>query len=207
MLLEREREIQAFLAGDPRLLELVRDSIGHVVRSFHAADGETQKDLVQEAMTRLCASLRSGRFRGDATLETYAHSIARYTCIEFLRRKRVEIHPDVESLPSGASWSGPEEMLIRGQEVETHLRAYAALEPDCRELLHLVFVENRSYREVADLFGITEAALKSRIHRCRLALRAGARPGRGAVQSAAAPADNPRNGGQNRVRRVGRLAD
>src|SRR5262249_43186191 len=106
----------------------------HVVHSFPAADVETQKDLVQEAMARLCASLRLGRFRGSASLQTYAQSVARYTCIEFLRRRRAESATEVERLPSRASWSRPEETLIRKEQLENQLRAYATLDPECREM-------------------------------------------------------------------------
>src|SRR5262245_36959355 len=94
--LDSEREIRAFLAGEPPSVTPVRRTIEQTVRSFHAADVETQKDLVQEAMTRLCASLRAGRFRGAASLETYAVSVARYTCIEWLRRRRAETNPSIE---------------------------------------------------------------------------------------------------------------
>jgi RNA polymerase sigma-70 factor (ECF subfamily) len=170
--LDVSREVQAFLQGEPLSLAQVRRSIEQVVRTFHAADSETQKDLVQEAMTRLYASLRAGRFRGTASLDTYAQSVARYTCIESLRRQRAEGDPSVEELPSAASWSRPEEMLIRKEEFENQLRAFGALTPDTREILRLVFFERLSYREVAVRLGVNEGTLRSRIHRCRSALRA-----------------------------------
>ena len=170
--LDSEREIRAFLAGEPQPLARVRRSIEHAVRSFRTADGETQKDLVQETMTRLCASLREGRFRGDASLLTYAISVARYTCIEWLRRRRLETAPTTENLPSPDSWARPEELLIRKEEFESQVRAFASLPPDAREILYLVFVEQLSYREVAERLGVNEGTLRSRIFRCRLALRA-----------------------------------
>lgn len=172
VLLDSEKEIRAFLAGEPEPLRKVKQSVEQAVRSFHAADAETRKDLVQEAMARLCAGLRSGRFRGEASLSTYASSVARYTCIEWLRERRLERKPAKESLPSSASWSRPEELLIRKEELESQLRAFETLPADAREILHLVFVENLSYREVAERLGLKEATLRSRIHRCRSALRA-----------------------------------
>jgi len=169
---------RAFLEGEPSVLAHVSLLVERVVRTFHAPDSDTPKDLVQEIMSRLCANLRGGRFRGAASLDTYAQSVARYTCIEILRRRRCELHLEVEHLASSASWSGPEEWLLRREEFESHLRAFSTLAPDCQELLRLVFGDGLSYRELAERLGISEGALKSRIHRCRLALRVAAGPAR-----------------------------
>ena len=49
--------------------------------------------------------------------------------------------------------------------------ALASLEPDEREVVLLRDVEGLSTREAADVLGLSVAALKSRLHRARAALR------------------------------------
>lgn len=164
----------------------MRGLVEQIVRSFHGLDGETPNDLVQEILSRILANLRAERFRGDSSFETYVQSVARYTCIDARRQRRFGAPVDVEVLPSAASWSCPEEWLIRNEEFQSHLRAFASLPAECRELLRLIFVEKRTYREVAESLGLTEGALKSRIHRCRLALRAGTESDAGKAISTAA---------------------
>lgn len=53
------------------------------------------------------------------------------------------------------------------REVE---RAIGLLPADQREVLHLVAMEGLSYREIAEIFEESEAAVKSRIHRARRAV-------------------------------------
>jgi RNA polymerase sigma-70 factor (ECF subfamily) len=193
--LDSEREILAFLAGEPEPLTRARRAIEQTVRSFSAADDESRKDLAQEAMVRLCASLRSGRFRRAASLHTYATSVARFTCIEWLRRRRLEGKQATESMPSSASWSRPEELLLRKEEFENHLRAFESLPSDARKLLQLVFVENLSYRELAARLGVNEGTLRARIHRCRSALRAAAKHRAEPHGDPAVPGVGPRGSG------------
>ena len=188
---------RAFLEGDAETVARVRGLVEQIVRSFHAKDGETPTDLVQEILSRLLWNLRAGRFRGDSSFETYVQSVARYTCIDARRHRRLDAQLDVETLPSAASWSRPEEWLIRREEFHSHLRAFRSLPPDCRELLRLIFVERRSYREVADRLGVTEGALKSRIHRCRLALRAITEAGASAESDSAITISSSAKEGEN----------
>jgi RNA polymerase sigma-70 factor (ECF subfamily) len=78
---------------------------------------------------------------------------------------------DPEGLRAADRWSAPEDSFLWTEEHLRNLQAFASLPAECREILRLVGVEGVSYREIAGRLGITEGALKSRIHRCRLACR------------------------------------
>ena len=78
---------------------------------------------------------------------------------------------DLDAIPSRALWSEPERALLGTEEHQRNLRAFAALPGESRELLRLIFLEGLSYAEVARRLGVTEGAIKSRVHRVRLTCR------------------------------------
>jgi RNA polymerase sigma factor (sigma-70 family) len=162
--------VEAFLRGEASSVEEVRALVESVVRSFSLPESDQRRDLVQEVLGRIVASLRSGRFRGDSSLSTYAYSTARYACIEHMRRSRREALASAGTAPEARNL-GPEASLIRSEEQERGLRAIRALPREAQDLLRLIFIEGLPYHEVGLRFGLTEAAIKSRIHRCRLMLR------------------------------------
>lgn len=168
-------EVAGFLEGDTRVIGGVREAVDRVVRSFQFPDSALNKDLAQDSLMRLFVNLSAGRFRGDSSLATYARRVARYTCLEHLRRRRFEVGLDPEVVASRARWAEPEESFLWTEEHLRNLEIFASLPPDCRELLKLVFIEGRSYREIGVRLGVSEGAIKTRVHRCRRALREAAR--------------------------------
>jgi RNA polymerase sigma-70 factor (ECF subfamily) len=62
--------------------------------------------------------------------------------------------------------------LLSGIELEGIVeRCIADLEPEFREVLILRDVEDMSYEEIADITGLADGTVKSRIHRARLQLK------------------------------------
>ncbi|HET8945465.1 MAG TPA: sigma-70 family RNA polymerase sigma factor [Candidatus Polarisedimenticolia bacterium] len=168
---EHAAAIAALLRGDPETITAVRAAIRAVVRAFQFRGRDIERDLAQEALSRVVENVTAGRYRGEAALRTYAQQVAKFVCLEHIRRKRAEVRIDFESLPSPERWSGPEESLLLDEEHARNLEAFAALPAESRELLRLVFVEGLSYAELAQRFGLSESAIKSRIHRLRLECR------------------------------------
>jgi RNA polymerase sigma-70 factor, ECF subfamily len=139
---------------------------------------EDAKDVLQE--TLLAAARTLPEFRGASSLSTWLYTIARSFCIK--QRRRSKFAPEsIESLDSGEPARlavqlpdparGPDEAL-HGRRVENALEeAIAALEPMYREVLVLRDVEGLSAAEVAEILGLSVEAVKSRLHRARVAVR------------------------------------
>jgi len=72
-------------------------------------------------------------------------------------------------VPDGRS--GPEEAAVGGQLRATLKRAISSLDPMYREVLVLRDVEGLPAAEVAEILGLTVEAVKSRLHRARVAVR------------------------------------
>jgi len=166
-------DIAAFLRGEPEQVSSIESAIRLAIRSFQLRERELERDLVQETLSRVLSGLSLGQFRGESSLRTYAGTIARYTCLEYVRKRRHEVSPEPGDLVAESRWSAPEASLLADEEHLKNLEAFAALPSECQELLRMIAVEGASYRSVADRMGVSEGALKSRIHRCRSCLRDG----------------------------------
>lgn len=151
--------------GDDRCVREIVAAVEAAVRAFRFRDGDVRRELVQESLTRILVNLRAGRFRGEASLKTYAQRVTRYTCLGYIRRKRVESR----AIPTASSDpSSPEDLLLLKEERSRVLGALAGLPVRCQDLLRLVFVQGLSYREVGSRLRISESAVKLRVRRCRL---------------------------------------
>jgi RNA polymerase sigma-70 factor (ECF subfamily) len=146
-------------------------------------------DIVQE--TLLALARKVGEFRGEASVSTWLFAIARNACIR--RRRRSKFAParveSLDSLEAGLRDGiadpsiGPERAAF-GHELEQRLAvAIDTLEMGQREVLVLRDVEGLSAPEVAEVLGINVDAVKSRLHRARMALRARLAPAFGALAS------------------------
>jgi RNA polymerase sigma-70 factor (ECF subfamily) len=184
--------------GDREALnELLERHQGRVFRFGMKMCGaeEDAKDILQE--TLLAAARNVDGFRGSSSVSTWLYAIARSFCIK--KRRTSKFAPDhVESLEGGDGMAlelpdarrTPEED-VSGTQVKGALQdAIGALDPMYREVLVLRDVEGLSAAEVAEVMGLSVEAVKSRLHRARVAVRDRVAPLLG-IEEAAAPAAGP----------------
>jgi RNA polymerase sigma-70 factor, ECF subfamily len=153
----------------PRMLRLATQLMG---------DPDESEDVLQEAFIRACDQIDS--FRRESGLGTWLHRIVINTALMRLRKRRPERTPDIETLAerAGGAWhsvaSGstePGSELLDSEFLDALDRSVARLPESLRTAFVLRDVEELSTREAAELLGISESALKVRLHRARLALR------------------------------------
>jgi len=156
----------------PRLLAVAMRMLG---------SPEDAQDVVQDAM--LSAYRAIDRFEGNARVSTWLHRIVVNAALMKLRTRRRKPEQSIEPmLPAFAedghhagrpvvAWTASaEEALLRREARERVRAAIADLPERYRTVLLLRDIEERSTREAADLLGITENAVKLRLHRARQAL-------------------------------------
>lgn len=139
-------------------------------------DPEDAQDVLQETLLALARGVRD--LRGASSISTWLYTVARSFCIK--KRRRSKHAPDATSLDAAGSSEvralsdparTPDEALA-GKQVEQALeRAIRALDPMYREVLVLRDVEGLTAPEVAEILGIRVQAVKSRLHRARIAVR------------------------------------
>jgi len=123
-------------------------------------------------------------FRGDAKLSSWLYRIATNAALMKLRKRpKVKEIPLAEELGPAmteegmiaepvADWSRlPDDELERKELTRRIEAAITQLPPDYRSVFVLRDVEGFSTEEAREILSLSEAALKSRLHRARLFLR------------------------------------
>jgi RNA polymerase sigma-70 factor (ECF subfamily) len=139
-------------------------------------DREDAREVLQETLFAAARTLPS--FRGAASISTWLYTIARSFCIK--KRRRSVFAPELVSLESEAAGAqaardeahDPERRLADMELGEALEAAIAALQPEDREVLLLRDMEGLPATDVAEVTGRSVAAVKSRLHRARLSVRA-----------------------------------
>jgi len=144
-------------------------------------DEEDARDAVQEAFVSAFRSL--DRFEGGSRLSTWLHRIVVNCCLMRLRSRQRRPEESIDDLlprfledghqeTPAADWTEPIDVLLHRQEICALVRASIDRLPESyRTVLVLRDIEEVSTAEAAGMLGITENALKIRLHRARQALR------------------------------------
>ena len=140
---------------------------------------EDAEEVTWEVMETVARKISS--FRGDSSLSTWVYRIATNAAYGKLRARQPALSLEENFYNPGEAealrgnhqdWSGlcedPAAQLELRAVVE---RAIGTLPPNDRAALILHDMEGLSNAEVADILGLSLPAVKSRIHRARLALR------------------------------------
>jgi RNA polymerase sigma-70 factor (ECF subfamily) len=165
---EDRQLIDAAKAGDRGAVdELLARYEPHIYRFGlrMCGDEESAREVLQE--TLLAAFRTLSTFRGDASLSTWLFQIARSFCIK--ERRGVKPSAPLMDCPDDAP--APDVRAHAREIGEALARAIADLPAEQRDVLVLRDVEGLSAAEAARIVGIEVRALKSRLHRARIALR------------------------------------
>lgn len=162
--------LSAYRGGDDAALERILARYAPAVRRFGlkmCRDPDDAADVLQDTLLAAARGMRE--FRGAASLSTWLYTIARSFCIKHRRRAAPTV--EIDSSADVASTDAPDE-AAESREIGVALeRAIGALLPEQREVLLLRDVEGLSAPEVAQVLGTSVDAVKSRLHRARVAVR------------------------------------
>ena len=123
------------------------------------------EEVVQEAMLRAWKSLDA--LREDGAAKPWLLTIVRRENARFFERKRLET-VDIDSLSPAQS-----AMLAEkdDSQLEELRQAIFKLEDDYREPLVLQVLMGHSTKEIAELMGMQQGAILTRLHRARIKLK------------------------------------
>lgn len=161
-----------------QLLELHKGKVyGLTLRLTGSA--EDAMDLTQETFFNAWRGLP--RFNGQSKFSTWLYRLATNAAIDFLRREKrrgavttVPLYTEEESqraLDIPDHRFTPQTELERKELQQAIQRGLERLSDEHRQALVLREVIGLSYAEIAQVLGIEEGTVKSRISRARLALR------------------------------------
>jgi RNA polymerase sigma-70 factor (ECF subfamily) len=187
---ENDQELVAGLRrGDQQAYrELVRQYEHRVFTIAYRmlGDREEAEDVAQDVFVSLVRSIHS--FRGDSLFSTWLFRVAVNHVknhIKYLRRRRADLkvawdaHPGWEPhpaedghFPTVGRVDRPDQESSARELAARALEALGTIDEEFREALVLREIEGLSYDQIAEITGVPEGTVKSRIHRARAALHA-----------------------------------
>ncbi|MEU8776910.1 RNA polymerase sigma factor [Streptomyces sp. NPDC048606] len=165
------------------LTTVVMESQPHV-RKFAlslCATPQDAEDAAQEALIILYRKI--GTLRASGALASWMFRIVRNEC---LRHLRLLASGPVVGEPEGETAPSAESSVLRRLEAERVAVAVGALPRDQRQVLIMRDIQGYPGRLVARSLGLSDAAMKSRLHRARAALRQALAAGDGATEGGTA---------------------
>jgi RNA polymerase sigma factor (sigma-70 family) len=160
--------IEAFLHGDQAAAAVIEGWVARICR-LRAWRLRRHDDLVQDVLLELVKVLTAGRFAGRSSLQTFVERVAKYRCLDAVRRERKlrlvswEDHGE----PEPAIDDSPEERLATEEAIRLCRLVLDRLPAPCRVLLRQVLAEDRRYEDLAAEHGVALGTIKSRVARCR----------------------------------------
>ena len=131
------------------------------VASFYADENNTLDDLYQDVVLNLWKAFPN--FREESRISTWIYRIALNTCVTFYRNSRrrpncVEITPDIKAY---------------AEENEAVAELYVCINRlgKLERALILLYLEDRPYKEIAEIMGITATNVSTKINRIKEKLK------------------------------------
>ena len=176
LLMDDKTLIKKVNDGDRSVISLLvennKNLIWHIIISMVGRNSDCE-DLFQEVFLQVFKGLR--QFRGNSRLSTWIGTITHHVCVDYLRKKNKEAdfqsrdadHEIALNLLPDKSWKQPEKEDLN----QVLLTAIAKLPAAYRTAITLYHLDERSYREIAEMTGMPDGTVKSYISRGRNLLR------------------------------------
>jgi len=173
--------LELLKAGDrtefARLVEKTSNHIYHLALKI-LRDPQDAEDVLQETYIKALRALPE--FEGRSSLSTWLYRIAVNEALMMIRKRRVNLVPVEEDPDEDEPTAGmvitdwcclPESELLSAESRKRMEVAVDALPETLKVVFTLRDVEGLSIRETAEILGLTETAVKTRLLRARLRLR------------------------------------
>jgi RNA polymerase sigma-70 factor (ECF subfamily) len=128
-------------------------------------DQTKAEDLISEVF--LDVWRQAGKFEARSAVSTWLLAIARYKALSALRRRPDEELDEETAAAIEDPGDDPETALEKKDKGEILRKCLTALSPEHREIIDLVYYHEKSVEEVAEIVGIPENTVKTRMFYAR----------------------------------------
>lgn len=150
-----------------QLIEKNKGIIYKVARSY-GKNEEDRQDLFQEIVIQLWRAFE--RYNDEYKLSTWMYRIALNVAISFYRKERRRMESNLPLTESMADIADDNPQA----EQDANIRLLQQFINELKELdkaLMILYLESKSYREMAEILGITETNVATRINRAKEQLK------------------------------------
>lgn len=191
--MRRDKSLNPVVGTDEDLMERLcrghQEALAELVRRYqndifrfclhYLHEAERAKEIAQETFVRVYVA--RARFDGARAFRPWILCIARNLCLNELKRKKAVPMESLEEYASAARLDSgevirspadnPDQLMMGAERREALRRALADLDAESRELVTLRFFQRLPAREIADILGSTQGAVRTRLHRILKSLR------------------------------------
>ncbi len=162
--------LEAWRGGDAKAGNALFDRyFDAVFRFFRNKVADHADDLVQQTFLALVQA--RDRFRGDSSFRTYLFTAARSKLFNYLERRAREGAVDYGVTSCEDLGISPTGVLARDQQQQHLLHALRRLPIELQLALELFYFERVRGPELAEVLGVPEGTVRSRLRRGRELLR------------------------------------
>jgi RNA polymerase sigma-70 factor (ECF subfamily) len=181
------RELESSVTGRARPISelddidaLVRTHRARLLRfiAYSTGDPDLAETIAQDTLLRAYNGREN--FRGECSVSTWLTGIAinvlrdhqrtqRYKFWKKVKTTAVDVHEMASFLP--AEGSSPEQQLLAKERVKHLARVLETLSPNQRTVFLMKFTEEMPVADISELLGITEATVRTHLHRALTAVR------------------------------------
>ena len=127
------------------------------------------EDLCLQAFSKAFDKIET--FNNEFTFSTWLTSIAKNLHVDMIRKEKTRLHQsnDVEEVGRDVidETLGPEDQLIRSQNLNKLLQQVKSLKPIYRDVIQLRFFQELSHKEIAIQLGLSLSNVKVRLLRAK----------------------------------------
>lgn len=151
-----EKEFVKLMSENQRLV--------HKICKIYTDNPLDHDDLFQEITLQLWKSFAT--FRGDAKFSTWAYRIALNTAMTLYRKK----HKTIDTENDRDLYQIKYEEYTEDERLQTMYNAIHLLS-DIEKALIMMFLDNKTYREISEILGITEGNARVKMNRAKEKLK------------------------------------
>ena len=123
------------------------------------------EDLISEVFLDIWR--QADRFEGRSAVSTWMLAIARFKALSALRKKPEEALDEETAAAIEDPEDNPEVAMQKKDKSQVLRKCLEALSPEHREIIDLVYYHEKSVEEVAEIVGIPENTVKTRMFYAR----------------------------------------
>jgi RNA polymerase sigma factor (sigma-70 family) len=137
-------------------------------RSF---DSEEARDVVQDAVISLLASIQEGKFQGNSSLKTFLFAICKNLWLRRLRRMGTEASYQEKQDDPGVDFKTPEYLAVEEDQRSRMGEILSMLKDKCREVL-MMWSQKYSMKEICKTLGYSnEQVVRNKKAHCMKELK------------------------------------
>lgn len=135
---------------------------------------EAAQDAVQDAFVKIYKNARRFEPQPGAGFKSWGYRILVNTCFTAYKKTKnaaaflADLEPEFQELVADRGAGERREQELNRDEVESFLRE---LSPGLAKPMRLHFIEGKPHADVASIMGISEGAVRARVHRAKQELK------------------------------------